>query len=126
MPPNFTNYFNAPVTNVINAETVHLEGQVALTSESKPEDLARQLAAIKAKVSEIDDLGENRKALATENIEAAEEETRAAKPDGEVIQKNLARAGEILKSSSATITGTAALAKTLYEMGTWAAQLLKQ
>ena len=123
---NVNNVFNAPVTNAITAETVHLEGQVVLTSESKAADLARQLAAIRDKVSEIDHLDDNEKARAAENIDAAEEEARADKPDGDVIQKNLARASEILKSTSATITGTAALATTLYEMGTWAANLLRQ
>jgi len=107
------------VTNVYN-----VEGTLVLTAQSKPDDLAQQIAAVRAALAAEPALDAPTRAQAAAELDKAEAASKAEKPDGTTIKGHLESAGKMLTSAASVASGAATIAKTLFALGTWAAAVL--
>jgi hypothetical protein len=116
---SFSQTFNGPVNNVYN-----IEGDLILGPSSGIADFRSQLVTVSSQIDHDAKLDPSVKEAASAEVQAAHTEAQSVKPDASVIKSHLDKAADAVKSASALTVSAGALAKTLFDLGTWAVHAL--
>jgi len=114
--------FNQTFNNTTNV--YNIAGSLILNAQSTPADLAREIATARATVDAAHELAPDVRAAATQALDAAEAESKAAQPKGATIKGYLDTAAETLEGAASVVAKAGGLAKTLLAIGAWAASVL--
>jgi hypothetical protein len=112
-------HFYKRVQNVYN-----VDGTLILSAESRTPDLVREIANMRAQVAALDELEGSTRQEVTAELAAAEAESKTAAPKGATIKAHLDSAAGALEGASGVAENAGKLAKTLFDIGKWAAALL--
>jgi len=114
--------FNQTFNNTTNV--YNIAGNLILNAQSTPADLSREIATARKDIAETPDLAPDVREKATAALDAAEAESKAAKPQGAAIEGHLKTAAQALEGVTGVVVKAGALAKTLFAIGAWAASVL--